>query len=91
MTALFASGRILDWIIAAMCLEACALVALHAWRGQGIAPRALLPNLLSGMCLLIAMRLALAGAWWGFSSAALLAALAFHLAELARNWGVTKT
>ncbi len=91
MASLFVSGRILDWIIAAMCLEACGLVALHAWRGQGVAPRALLPNLLSGMCLLIAMRLALGGAWWGFCSAALLAALALHLAELARNWTAKNT
>jgi hypothetical protein len=38
------------------------------------------------MCLLLAMRLALSGAWWGFSAAALLGALVFHVTDLARNW-----
>jgi hypothetical protein len=86
MAELFAGGRILDWIIAAMLVEAFGLAAWHRWSGRGVAPLAYLPNLASGACLLIAMRLALAGLWWGFASTALLAALAFHVLELARNW-----
>jgi len=86
MTALFASGRIIDWILLGMVLEGCALAALHARTGRGVAPRALVPNLLSGMCVLLAMRLVLGGAWWGYASAALLAALLFHVADLAGKW-----
>jgi hypothetical protein len=86
MTALFSSGRIIDWILAGMVLEGCALAALHARAGRGVAPRAFLANLLSGMCVLLAMRLVLGGAWWGFASAALLAALVFHVVDLAGKW-----
>jgi hypothetical protein len=86
MTALFSSGRIIDWILAGMVLEGCALAALHGRTGRGVPPWALMPNLLSGMCVLLAMRLVLGGAWWGFASAALLAALGFHVADLAGKW-----
>jgi hypothetical protein len=86
MTALFSSGRIIDWILVGMVLEGCALAALHARTGRGVAPRAFLANLLSGMCVLLAMRLVLGGAWWGFASAALLAALLFHVVDLAGKW-----
>jgi hypothetical protein len=38
------------------------------------------------MCLLLAMRVAAGGAWWGWVSLALLGALAFHLVDLGRAW-----
>lgn len=81
-----ASGRVLDLIVAGMALEGAALTLLFRWRGQGVAPGALWPNLLSGMCLLGAMRAGLAGAWWGWVSLPLLGALAFHLVDLRRLW-----
>jgi hypothetical protein len=86
MSALFADGQILDWILAGMVVEAAGLAGLYAWRRTGVAPAAFLPNLASGMCVLLAMRLALGGAWWGFASAALLGALAFHVVDLAGKW-----
>jgi len=86
MTALFASGRIIDWILAGMILEGCVLAALYGRSGRGVAPRLLLPNLASGMCVLLAMRLVLGGAWWGFVSAALLFALIFHVRDLTGKW-----
>lgn len=86
MNALFADGRIIGWILAGMVLEGIGLTAFHAWQGRGVAPKLFLANLASGMCLLLAMRLALGGAWWGFSAAALLGALVFHVTDLARNW-----
>jgi hypothetical protein len=86
MTALFASGRIIDWILAGMVLEGLALAALHGRTGHGVAPRALLANLGSGMCVLLAMRLVLGGAWWGYASAALLFALIFHVIDLTVKW-----
>ena len=86
MKALFAHGAILDYIIAATILEAAALIILHRRTALGIPPAAFLPNLAAGLCLLLAMRLALAPAWWGYISAALLAALCCHVIDLARQW-----
>jgi len=84
MSALLAHGKILDWIFAGMALEALALVTLHRLTGRFLPPRKLLPNLASGMCLLLAMRLTLAGAA-GFAPAALLGALIFHVIDLVQR------
>ena len=86
MGALFASGRIFDWILAGMVLEAVGLCLLYRLRGHGVLPARLLPNLLSGMCLLLAMRFGAGGAWWAWISLSLLGALGFHLMDLKRAW-----
>jgi hypothetical protein len=86
MAALFASGRIIDVILALTLVEAVALVAWHRRTGRGVAPGEFLGNLLSGMCLLAALRVGLAGAWWGWIALALLAALVAHVADLGRRW-----
>ena len=89
MAAWIASGRVLDVILAGMVLEGVLLVAIWRARRRGIAPGVLLPNLLSGMCLLLAMRAGLAGAWWGWIALPLLAALCCHLMELRRSWATS--
>ena len=76
----------LDVILLGMGLEGALLTLLFRKRGQGVPPGALWPNLLSGMCLLLAMRAGLAGAWWGWVSLPLVGALAFHVADLHRLW-----
>jgi hypothetical protein len=86
MGAWVASGRVLDIILIGMGLEAVALVALWRIWHRGIRPRALLPNLCSGMCLLVAMRVGLSGAWWGWISLPLLGALLGHVADLRLRW-----
>ena len=86
MSDLIASGRVLDLILLGMALEGAALTLLFRLRRQGVPPGALWPNLLSGMCLLLAMRAGLAGAWWGWVSLPLLGALGFHAADLRRLW-----
>lgn len=86
MSAWFANGRVLDLILLGMALEGASLTLLFRTRGQGVPPGALWPNLLSGMCLLLAMRAGLAEAWWGWVSLPLLGALAFHVADLRRLW-----
>lgn len=86
MAELFASGRIFDLILAGMALEALGLISMYRAARRGVRPARLLPNLLSGMCLLLAMRAGVGGAWWGWVSAALLGALAFHLVDLKRAW-----
>ena len=86
MSASVASGRVLDLILLGMVLEGASLTLLFRTRGRGVRPGALWPNLRSGMCLLLAMRAGLAGAWWGWVSLPLLGALAFHVADLRRLW-----
>ncbi len=75
---LFASGRIVDAVLALTVLEGLLLL----WRGRAD----LMATLLAGLALLAALRLALAGAAWPWLALALLAALAAHLADLARRW-----
>ncbi len=87
MTALLVHGRVLDFILAGMVCEGVGFSLLWRVARRGVAPSALLWNLGSGMCVLLAMRLALSGAWWGLVSAALLGALGLHVCDLRRRWG----
>ncbi len=86
MSAMVASGRVLDFILAAMLAEAIGLTLFHLRTGRGVPPADLLPNLLSGMSVLLAMRLGLLGVWWPFISLSLLAALGCHLIDIRRKW-----
>jgi len=81
LSAWIASGRVLDLILLGMALESAALTLLLRLGGRGVPPGALWPNLLSGMCLLLAMRPGLAGAWWDWVSLPLLGALALYVAR----------
>ena len=77
---LFASGRIIDAILVLVVAEA----GLIALRPGLFGPRApLLAGLAAGAGLMLAVRAALAGAPWFWIAAALGAALAAHLGELA--------
>ena len=82
----FASGRVLDVILLGMAAEAVLLALYYRRTGRGVPPNAILLNLLSGMCLLMAMRVWAAGAWWGWISAWLLAGGLLHAADLRRLW-----
>jgi hypothetical protein len=86
MSELFASGRIVDLVLALTALEGLLVVAYHRRTGRGVAPADFLSNLLSGICLMLAVRGALVGAWWGWIALCLLAALVAHLADLRRRW-----
>ncbi len=88
MSALFASGRVVDAILLVVLAEAVALALLHRATGRGPPPAALLPNLAAGACLLLALRGALRGAAWPFLALCLLGSLVAHLADLRVRWGV---
>lgn len=85
MSELFATGRIVDLILGFMAVEGLALAILRRRTGRGPALADVAANLLSGFCLLLALRAALVGAWWGWTALALAAALAAHLADLKRR------
>lgn len=82
MAELFASGRVVDMILALVGAEAILLAAL----GRRLVSRrqvpALLANLASGACLLLALRSALLASWWGWIGVFLAAALICHLVGL---------
>lgn len=85
MAELFGSARIVDAILALVVIEA---VALALWRRRArSAPRAvdLLPNLLAGAALLLALRAALVDSSWPWIAAPLAGALVAHVADLHRR------
>lgn len=84
METLFASGRIVDVVIAFMALEAIALLVANRW-GSRFGSLDIVLLLVPGLCLLLAMRAALSGEGWQVMAAWLLASLVAHLADLARR------
>ena len=80
---LYASGRVVDLILLLMGAEAVLLALLHRAGRLPIAPLRLLPNLLAGACLLMALRAALTDAGLARCSLWLLLGLAGHLLDLA--------
>lgn len=86
MQALFDGGRVVDLILGLMVLEALALAWFYGRTGSGIPPRRLLPNLLAGAGLLLALRAALTEQPVTIVAAWLLIGLVGHLADLALRW-----
>jgi len=81
-----ASGRSVGLILALTAVEVVALAWWHRRTGRGPSTTAVLGNVLAGMCLLLALRVALTGGWWGWVALALLAALLAHVFDLSRRW-----
>jgi len=86
MADLFASGRLVDLIIATVIIEAVALILYWSLVRRGVAPFDLLPNLCAGAFLLLALRTSLAGAGWMIASGCLAAAGLAHLTDVYRRW-----
>ena len=86
MSGLFASGRIVDLVLAITALEAALLLAYHRRTGRGPAPKDVVGMLLAGACLMLALREALVGAEWRWIALWLAAAFVAHLNDLRRRW-----
>lgn len=86
MSALFESGRIADLVLAVLVLEGLLLFLVRARTGAGPDPWALLPFLVAGGFLALALRAALVGASWSWLAAALVGAFLAHAVDLARRW-----
>jgi hypothetical protein len=86
LAGLFASGRIIDIILALMALETVVLLAFHRVTGRGVAPRALLPFMAAGVCLMLALKAALTGGGWQAVAGLLSLAFVAHLADIALRW-----
>ncbi|MCJ2055587.1 hypothetical protein MKL09_03355 [Methylobacterium sp. J-048] len=89
MEALFASGRIVDAILALVVLEALLLAWLARRRGVGLPP--LLANLAAGAALMLALRAALVGSGWPIVAAWMLAGLLAHLTDLGLRFRTAAT
>jgi hypothetical protein len=79
---LFQSGRIIDLILLLVAAEIAALPWLLRRLGSTLTLTPLLPNILAGAALMLAVRMGLTGAHWIWIAAALGAALIAHLADL---------
>jgi len=86
MSAWFASGHIVDFILLLMVAEGVLLWVWHRRTSTGIAPAGLVITLASGMSLLLALRAGLMGLSWHWIALALTAALLCHLADLRLRW-----
>lgn len=86
MEELIRSGRLIEAIVVLTVLEGLGLAAYHRASGRGVAPSDIWRNLLSGLSLMLALREALVGAWWGWIVACLTASLLAHLSDLQRLW-----
>lgn len=94
MNALVATATALPWsavqavdlALLVTAIEGMLLAGYHRGTGRGVAPGALLGNLLSGACLLLALHGALSGAGWPWIAPCLLGSLLAHLADLRRRW-----
>ena len=86
MSDLFASGRLVDLILLIVAIEAVVLIVYWHKTGKGIAPRNLLPNLIAGALLLLALRLTLAQAGWMAICGCLAAAGVANVIDIMRRW-----
>lgn len=82
MAEFFASGHVVDAILALMVLQFALLCVLRIVVAKAPAPLGFLPTMLAGAALLLALRGALTDAAWPTIAAWLLAGLAAHLFDL---------
>ena len=89
MTGIVGDVRLIDLVhaVIALTLLEGALIALHHRRsGKGVAPREFGANLLSGLCLMLALRSAVLAAHGAWVALFLLAAGVAHACDLWRRW-----
>ena len=79
---LFASGRIVDWIVLIMVLEWISVWAAQRLLKRSLGSLALLIGLCAGMALLLALRESLLGARWQVIAGWLAAAFVAHMFDL---------
>lgn len=89
MDDLFATGRIVDWIIALLVLEVFALLAWQTVTGTKIFCFDVLSSIVAGLFLLLALRFAMQDASWTWTALCLFAALVAHLTSLWARGRVT--
>lgn len=86
MSALFTSGHVVDLILIVMAIEAAWLLTRKSRMGRSrMEPLDIALAFLPGVCLLLALRVALTGGPWPWVALAVTASFPFHLLDLARR------
>ncbi|MBC7716352.1 MAG: hypothetical protein H7143_05405 [Pseudorhodobacter sp.] len=83
---LLSGSGLIDLIIAITVLEGVALTAYHRVTGKGVAPKEFTANLVSGLCLMFALRNALLCHSAGVTAIFLSASGLVHASDLWRRW-----
>lgn len=78
-------GGLIDTIIGITLLEVAVLLVYHHQTKRGLVPRDYLLNVLSGLCLMLALRCSLVGNSWYFIAVFLSGAGFAHIADIARR------
>ncbi|MDQ2779213.1 MAG: hypothetical protein M3Y32_06620 [Pseudomonadota bacterium] len=86
MTDTFGMAQIVDAVIAFTLIEVAALAMHHRMTGAGVALRDIGLNLVSGLCLMLALRCGVRDAGAPWIALWLLAAGLAHAADLSRRW-----
>ena len=79
-------ASLIDAVIAFTLIEGAALVLYHRVTGKGVAPREFLANLVSGLCLMLALRCIAHDIGTAWIALCLLAAGAAHGTDLWMRW-----
>ena len=82
----FSAATLVNIAIVITVLEALALWLYHRRTGKGIAGRSFMPTVLSGLLLMLALRLHMEGTGWLPTAALLAGAGVFHALDLRRRW-----
>ena len=82
----FSSGRVIDAVVAITLIEGAALAIYHRTTGKGVALKDYAFNMLSGLCLMMALRFALTGSTWPMVALCLSASGAIHALDLSSRW-----
>lgn len=79
---LITSGDFFDWVLAGIAFEGALLTGWLMYGAKSKQPFTLLPNLLAGASLMLAVKMVVTDAPWQWLAAALTAALLAHIVDL---------
>jgi hypothetical protein len=86
LTQFISIRQLVDFAIALTLLEGIVFVVYHRMTGLGVAPKDFALNLISGLCLMLALRCALLNGGWMWISACLSAAGLAHATDITLRW-----
>jgi hypothetical protein len=86
MSEFLSSGRVVDLVLLVVGLEVLGITLYWHLTRRGIAPANLLPNLLAGAALVLALRLALSDFSWPWYTACLAIAGIANVTDLRQRW-----